>query len=65
MVKVRISTFILTYNLLSVPSSVKPNSHLVMKIDGVKRELIERGMSVEKGSMIVHDGGEWKAVVNA
>ena len=34
-------------------------------MDGVKRILNERGMSVKQGRMIVHDRSEWRAVVNA
>ena len=34
-------------------------------MDGLKRVLNERGISVEQGRMIVHDRSEWTAVVNA
>ena len=34
-------------------------------MDCLKRELSERGMSVEQGRMIVHDRSEWRAMVNA
>ena len=33
-------------------------------MDGVKRALNERGMSVEPGRMIIHFISEWRAVVN-
>ncbi len=35
-------------------------------MDSVKKNVLDaRGMSVEQGRMIVHDGNEWRAVVNA
>ena len=34
-------------------------------IDGVKRALDARGMTVEQRRMIVHDGSNWRAVVSA
>ena len=34
-------------------------------MEGVKRALSERGMSVEQGRMIVRDRNEWRRVVNA
>ena len=34
-------------------------------MDGVKRALDERGMSVERGRMIVRDRSNWRAVVDA
>ena len=34
-------------------------------IDGVKRALDPRGISVEQGRVVVRDRNEWKAVVNA
>ena len=34
-------------------------------MDGVKRALNESGMSMEQGRMIVHNRGEWRAVMNA
>ena len=34
-------------------------------MEGMKRALNERGMSVEQGRMIVSDGSEWRAMVNA
>lgn len=34
-------------------------------IDGVRRALYERGMTVEQGRIIVHDRSDWRVVVNA
>ncbi len=34
-------------------------------LDGVKRALGERGMSVEQGRVFVRDRNEWRAIVNA
>ena len=34
-------------------------------MNGVKRALNKRGMSVEQGRMIVHDRGECRTVANA
>ena len=34
-------------------------------MDSVKRVLNERGMCVKQGMIIVCDGGEWNAVMNA
>ena len=34
-------------------------------MDDVKRMLNERGMFMKEGRMLVHDIGEWRAVVNA
>ncbi len=45
--------------------SVRPRRRPCMgQLDSVKRTLGARGMSVEKGSVVVRDRNEWRAIVN-